>query len=402
MVGTWLLRQLARLSFRRYVPRRRRPSRRPPVLTLKPVWQLLEDRRLLNAYTVLNTSDTGGGSLRQAILDANANPGLDTINFAIDGAGTQTITPLSALPDVTDPVAIDATTQAGYAGSPVVQISGTSAGVNTSGFMFTSSAAGSSIRGLSVINWNNRGIYVLVGNVTVAGNYLGLNAAGAAAANGVGVDVQGWSGCVIGGTALADRNVISGNTSYGVVLDGGATNNSVQGNYVGTNVAGTAAVGNAVGVYVNSSGNTIGGTAPGAGNVISGNTTYGVEIQFGFASGNVVQGNTIGLNAAGTAAVANLTGVSLDHGTVGNVVGGQNAPISHQVVTSGGNLQRPGSIAVAPNGTIYVIDAADGVLWRVNPVTGAQTYVSSGNPFFSFPSGVAVGPSGDLYIDQAG
>src|SRR4051812_21716514 len=125
MVGTWLLRQLARLSFRRYVPRRRRSSRRPPVLTFKPVWQLLEDRRLLSAYLVTTTADSGTGSLRQAILDANANPGSDTINFSVGGGGRQTITPVTALPNLTGLVVIDGTTQPGFAGSPLIRVDGT-------------------------------------------------------------------------------------------------------------------------------------------------------------------------------------------------------------------------------------------------------------------------------------
>ena len=68
-------------------------------------------------FTVINTNDSGPGSLRQAILGANANSGLDTIVFSI-GSGPQTIAPLSALPTITDPVVIDGTTQPGYAGTP--------------------------------------------------------------------------------------------------------------------------------------------------------------------------------------------------------------------------------------------------------------------------------------------
>ena len=62
-----------------------------------------------------NTNDSGPGSLRQAILNANANPGLDTITFDIPGAGVHTISPASALPAITDPVVIDGYTSRGQA-----------------------------------------------------------------------------------------------------------------------------------------------------------------------------------------------------------------------------------------------------------------------------------------------
>src|SRR5438477_12931287 len=84
---------------------------------VRPRLELLEDRCLPSTFSVLNTSDSGPGSLRQALLDANAAPGADLITFNI-GNGHQTITPASALPDVTDPVTIDGATQPGFAGNP--------------------------------------------------------------------------------------------------------------------------------------------------------------------------------------------------------------------------------------------------------------------------------------------
>ena len=75
-------------------------------------------------FVVINTNDAGSGSLRQALLDANATAGIDSINFNIPGTGPFTITPLSPLPTVTGPVNINATTQPGYAGSPIVGLNG--------------------------------------------------------------------------------------------------------------------------------------------------------------------------------------------------------------------------------------------------------------------------------------
>src|SRR2546425_11283768 len=100
-------------------------------------------------FTVINTNDSGAGSLRQAILDANANAGLDTINFSI-GSGVQTINVGSttglALPTITDPVIVDGTTQPGYAGSPLIELNGTSAGPSQNGLFIT--AGSSTIKGL--------------------------------------------------------------------------------------------------------------------------------------------------------------------------------------------------------------------------------------------------------------
>ena len=76
---------------------------------------------ILATYSVTNTNDSGAGSLRQAILDANTNAGADTITFAI-GTGPQTISPLSPLPTITDPVTIDGTTQPGFSGSPIIEL----------------------------------------------------------------------------------------------------------------------------------------------------------------------------------------------------------------------------------------------------------------------------------------
>jgi hypothetical protein len=75
------------------------------------------------AFLVTNTNDSGPGSFRQAIIDSNAHPATDTIAFAI-GSGPQMISPLHVLPDITNPVIIDATTQPGYAGTPLITLSG--------------------------------------------------------------------------------------------------------------------------------------------------------------------------------------------------------------------------------------------------------------------------------------
>ena len=96
-----------------------------------------------NSFVVTNTLDSGPGSLRQAILDANATPnvgGPDLIRFAIPGSGAHTIQPLSPLPTITDPVVLDATTQPGYAGKPVIELDGSLA-ANSNGLTIFARAA---------------------------------------------------------------------------------------------------------------------------------------------------------------------------------------------------------------------------------------------------------------------
>src|SRR5271157_2910473 len=89
----------------------------------------LEDRTLLASFLVINTVDSGPGSLRQAILDSNAATGeTDTIDFSIPGDGVQTIAPVSPLPAITQAVLIDGFSQPGYAGSPLIELSGSQAG----------------------------------------------------------------------------------------------------------------------------------------------------------------------------------------------------------------------------------------------------------------------------------
>ena len=119
---------------------------------------------------------------------------------------------------------------------------------------------------------------------------------------------------MIGGTTAADRNVISGNAAGMAIANSGTSGNLVQGNYIGLNAAGTAALPNTgAGVTISgtASGNTIGGSVAGAQNVISGNTGAGVLVQSS-ASGNAIKGNLIGTNPAGTAAIPNgFLGISV-------------------------------------------------------------------------------------------
>jgi titin len=171
-------------------------------------------------------------------------------------------------------------------------------------------AGNSTVRGLAIFGFPGDGLDLrTTGGNTIVGNHIGTDSNGTAdLGNGKrGVFVWGVDNNVIGGAGAGDGNVISGNDEHGVLILAGGTGNRIEGNLIGTDAAGTGALPNAPhGVYVsNSPGNTVGGTTAGAGNVISGNAKYGVWILGAASTGNVVAGNFVGTNGAGTAALAN-------------------------------------------------------------------------------------------------
>ena len=197
---------------------------------------------------------------------------------------------------------LDATTQEGFAGTPLVELNGGGAilhGLTLSGV----NSSGSTIRGLVIDQFTGIGIRAFSSNNVIAGNFLGtdptvLTTAGRG--NQVGVYVQTGGSNTIGGTAIADRNVISGNTVDGISSSTHRRHNRVEGNYIGTDVTGTIELGNTnQGILIRNgvqASNTIGGTTALARNVIGGNTDYGVWLTGAAATANnLVQGNYVGL-----------------------------------------------------------------------------------------------------------
>jgi hypothetical protein len=272
-----------------------------------------------------NKGADGKISLREAITAANNtanNGGADRIYFNI--SGSKTINIATQLPNITDAVIIDGTTQSGYTGTPLVELAGTVA----EGLYLDTGSSGSTIKGL-VLNGFHWAIDIAgSSNNVVSGNFLGTDATGTTAkGNWVGVWV-GTSNNTIGGTNAADRNIISGNTVDGIQISGstGGSGNVVLGNYIGLDVTGTADLGNTnqgIAIYNGGKNNTIGGTANGAANVISGNNGEGVRLINSGTTGNVVLGNLIGTNAAGTAGIANnRQGVWVDAAAANNTIGG--------------------------------------------------------------------------------
>ncbi|MFW5439425.1 MAG: LamG-like jellyroll fold domain-containing protein, partial [Methylophilaceae bacterium] len=302
----------------------------------------------LSTYTVTNTNDNGANSLRAAITSANANAGFDNIVFNIPGAGTHTITLLSELPELTDVVLIDGFSEPDYVvGTPAIELNGN--GVALDGFRLAAGSAGSTIQGFIINNFTGDGIDVDSSNNTIIGNWIGLDNTGLIdQGNGEdGVDISN-SGNTIGGTTLAERNVISGNNINGVYITGAsATNNSIIGNYIGTNITGIAPIGNSfdgIKIISTASSNTIGGTNANERNIISGNNDEGIELSN--ASNNSILGNYIGTDVTGTVALGNADhGIVIFDGASGNTVGGNTTGARNIIAANTAN-----GIVIAGNG----------------------------------------------------
>jgi hypothetical protein len=273
-------------------------------LATRPCLEALEDRWLLSAYVVTTTADSGTGSLRDAITQVNAGV-YNEIDFNIGTSGSaQTISPTSALPALTaSGVYINGLSQGGSGNTTqLITLNGSSAGSGSDGLELQGS------------------------NCTVAGLII-EDFSG----DGIAIDTNS-NGNTIGGTAAGAGNVISGNSGDGVLIGSTvsgsvASGNQVLGNYIGTNTAGSAALGNSGnGIDVEGSDNIVGGTAAGAGNVISGN---GTGVQIGTAGGSLpggvlVQGNYIGTDVTGAKAVGNGIGIVVlgSGNTTVNTIGG--------------------------------------------------------------------------------
>ena len=183
---------------------------------------------------------------------------------------------------------------------------------------------------------------------------------------GFGVFIHGGAQSnTIGGSTAVERNVISGNSLYGVrISDNGTAGNTVKGNYIGTNAAGDARLDNRVGVSISqdAQSNTVGGSTEGERNVISANST-GVELSGNVATGhtnlNAIKGNYIGVNAAGTAALGNAQGVRINGGSQNNTIGGSTAGERNVISANAG---------AAEGNLIAFNSSGDGVRVRGNSI----------------------------------
>jgi len=179
-------------------------------------------------------------------------------------------------------------------------------------------------------------------NNLIQGNLIGLSASGTNALhNGQnGISINGASNNILGGVVASAGNVISGNSVYGIgILQLADSGNTVLGNFIGTDITGTKAIGNTnAGVQVQACANMIGGTAAGAGNVISGNLQQGIYLSGinGNVTGNVIQGNLIGTDVTGANALANAdAGIGISS-AANNLIGGT-TPAARNVISGNGS-----------------------------------------------------------------
>ncbi len=279
-------------------------------------------------FVVTNTNDSGAGSLRQAILNANANgAGLDNITFDMGGGSPPfTINPTLPLPTITSAVVIDGFTQPGSApGAPMIELNGSvMEGVGVSGL--TIAGDSSSVRGLVINGFPGPGITVTSSGSSIRGNFIGTNLTGQSAVpNAQGVVLGSTAtGTTIGGDTAADRNIIGGNAEFGVMIEG--SGNIVRGNVIGRSPDGPIGVANGtpgtpVGAGVmllgGASNNYIGGigeTRTFVPNFIGQNNGRGIVLSNGGVAGvgPAGTGNGIGFNN-----IVNNTGLGIDLGNDG-------------------------------------------------------------------------------------
>ncbi|HEV7397213.1 MAG TPA: FG-GAP-like repeat-containing protein [Pyrinomonadaceae bacterium] len=373
-------------------------------------WRFLPIVRGAN-FVVTNTNDSGAGSFRQAILDANANAGTDIITFNIGGGGPQTISPTSQLPAISNPLIIDGTTQPGFSGIPLIELNGANAGSpGVQGLVIN--AGNSTVRAIVINRFTGDGILCITnGSNLIVGNFLGTNQTGTAALgnsfSGVTL-LNGSTNNTVGGVNASDRNVISGNSVTNVKIEA-ANSNNVWGNLIGTDVTGNNSLGGG-GVFISagSSNNVIGGSTPAKRNIVSGNSNSGgVTISTfggGNAANNLVQGNYIGTNASGTVALPNLfsgVGITSNGNTIGGTNSGERNLISGNTgtgvrISSGasGNVVQGNYIGTDVNGSTAISNGGFGVIVEDSPNNTIGGIVAGSGNVISGNTGIPAQGSG--------
>jgi len=324
--------------------------------------EALEGRITPATYTVFTNLDAGTGSLRQAITNANNNAGPDIIDFAITGGtvSIQTITLDTALPLITDQVTIDGTTQSGYSANTLSVGGGNNAAIKIQldGSKFTAASGivglyfntlGSSVSGLSFVNFPFA-IYANNNNITIKGNYFGVNADGSAQSNGlsgVGVDIATVNAAIVGGNTVADQNVF-GNLTTGIVQIAGS-GSSFTGNRIGLGKTNTSFMPNTTGIQINNNANVDALNHSISANLIGKNTTgiklIGLQGGTGTVTGTQIVGNLIGTDSSGSTNNLGNSGdaISIDDGVINTTIG---------------NSVKPNTIAYSNQNGVFINGAA--------------------------------------------
>ena len=309
----------------------------------------MEARALLASFTVTNTSPLASmpGSLGYEIDQSNATVAMvgspNVIQFNIAASGPQAIALTQQLPDITQPTDIQGYTEPGSsantnpltgADNAVLTIILTGGGDVANGLSFDLAAAGGGVEGVDFEGFTNNAITINANTVSVSGDFIGVAPNGtptASTTNTVGIYVAGAAGGTIGGPAAAARNVITGDTYEAVeYMPSGVvypSNNAIEGNFIGTEADGTTLPadmsvrnGNGVIEYAGSE-NTIGGTASGSGNVISGSLIYGIGT--GTSTGLALAGDVIQSNGSLGVLLIASPDASISASTIGGTAAGQ-------------------------------------------------------------------------------
>ena len=334
---------------------------------------------------VRNANNSGFGSLRQAISNADLVGEATTIRFNVpsDTGGPVTIAPTSPLPAITSALLIDGYTQpgakpndlaAGDDAKLTIVLDGRNAGSAVNGL--TVSADGVTIRGLVVQQFTGNGIQSSGhARLVVAGDFIGTDATGSQAFGNEqnGIQFLGTSDSTIGGTAPADRNLVSGNTSNGIVVSLNSARVVVANNYVGTDANGLAAIGNlgGQGIVVDSSiDTTVGGSTAASRNVVSGNGYDGIRVLNSAGTSTVVRGNFAGTNRDGLAAITGqANGVEIDNipadpagiyrvEVADNVLSGI---VDGLILFNSSALVRSNHVGTDPTGSTAIPNRSDGI-----------------------------------------
>ncbi len=366
----------------------------------------LEGRSLLSTFTVTNTSGSVAdrGSLPWAVQQANyQSPGLDFIKFAIPGAGPHVIHVTDTL-YLNQQTVVDATTQPGYSGTPLVTIQGD--GKPASLFLLHADSSGSTIRGFAMVGYTANAVTIFnqsQGN-WILNNYIGFayDANGAATLNRTYPGAAQAAGLGIQSSFNTVRwNTISG-VYNGVNIggDGGATwdgttykTNAIQDNQIGTDPSGSTAAGfgnDSDGIFLWSGARE---NFIGPGNVLSGNKSSGVELLHSSNTVNVIFSNMIGVDRTGMKPIPNgELGVLIAGGGTYNVVGG---PFGGNVVSANvlGGINLGTSMWGGANGN-WVQNNIVGLNLAQTAVVGTQQVgigVESGSSYNSISNNVVGG-----------